>query len=43
LHSPRVFGAFALRSLTAWDLRIAAGMQEKRGAVRMTRGDVTAH
>ena len=39
LYSASVFGACALRSLTAWALRVSAGMQAKCGAVRMTRGD----
>jgi hypothetical protein len=42
LYSPRVFGALALRSLIACDLRVAAGMHEKCGAVRMARGADTA-
>jgi hypothetical protein len=42
LYSPTVIGAFELRSLVAWALRLAAGMQEKCGAVRITRGASTA-
>ncbi len=42
LYSASVFGACALRSLTAWALRVSAGMQAKCGAVRITRGDEIA-
>ncbi|MFT6672900.1 MAG: hypothetical protein ACJAVZ_004391 [Afipia broomeae] len=42
LYSPSVFGALALRSLIACDLRVDAGMHEKRGAVRIARGAATA-
>jgi hypothetical protein len=42
LYSASVFGACALRSLTACAFRISAGMQAKCGAVRMTRGDDTS-
>jgi hypothetical protein len=43
LYSPTVLGALELRSLVAWALRVAAGMQEKFGAVKITRGDFFAH
>src|SRR5690349_10241233 len=39
LYSPNVFGAWRLFSLTACAFRFSAGMQEKFGAVRMTRGE----
>ena len=39
LYSPTVIGALELRSLVAWAERCDAGMQEKFGAVRITRGD----
>ena len=39
LYSASVFGACALRSLTACALRFSAGMQAKCGAVKITRGE----
>ena len=36
-------GARALRSLAAWASRFAAGIVEKWGAVRITRGALAPH
>lgn len=36
-------GACALRSLVAWASRLAVGIVEKYGAVRITRGELAPH
>src|ERR1700733_8868765 len=43
LYWSTVFGAWALRSLVAWALRLSEDMQKKFGAVRITRGDSLSH
>ena len=42
LYSAELFGAWRLRSLVAWALRLSDGMQKNAGAVSMTRGASTA-
>jgi hypothetical protein len=43
LYSATVLGAAAERSLVAWALRLSDDMQEKFGAVKITRGDSLRH
>src|SRR5262249_59002337 len=43
LYCANVCGAWLLRSLTAFALRVSDGMQKKFGAVRITRGARIAH
>jgi hypothetical protein len=43
LSDASVRGAWALRSLVAWASRVAAGIVEQWGAVRITRGALESH